>query len=79
MNIFGFKRMFKEKEKKYYFVILFLVLAIFYAGCNWITTLLIVPDNGGMGEYDSQFKKQEGKARRGQVLQCNKRYAILTP
>ncbi len=55
MDIFGFKRVFKETEKKYYFVILFLVLAIFFAGCSWVTTPPIIPDNGGMDEYDSQF------------------------
>ena len=27
----------------------------FVVGCSWITTLLIVPDNGGMDKYDPQF------------------------
>ena len=41
--------------KKLFVLGIVLFFCLFYVGCSWITTLLIVPDNGGMYEYDSQF------------------------
>jgi len=32
-----------------------LFFCVFYAGCGGVTTPTIIPDNGGMDEYDSQF------------------------
>ena len=32
-----------------------LFFCLFFAGCSWITPPIIIPDNGGMDEYDSQF------------------------
>jgi len=41
--------------KKLFVLGIALFFCLFFAGCSWITTLLIVPDNGGMDEYDPQF------------------------
>lgn len=32
-----------------------LFLCLFFAGCSCVITPPIIPDNGGMDEYDSQF------------------------
>lgn len=32
-----------------------LFLCLFFVGCNWVTVPPVIPDNGGMDEYDSQF------------------------
>ena len=41
--------------KKLFVLGMALFFCLFLVSCSWITTLLIVPDNGGMDEYDSQF------------------------
>ena len=41
--------------KKLFVLGIALFFCLFFVGCSWITTLLIVPDNGGMDVYDSQF------------------------
>ena len=45
----------KVTMKKLFVLGTVLFFCLFFVGCSWITTLLIVPDNGGMDEYDSQF------------------------
>lgn len=32
-----------------------LFFCLFFVGCSWVTTPSVIPDNGGMDEYDSQF------------------------
>ena len=32
-----------------------LFFCLFFVGCSWVTTSPIIPDNGGMDEYDPQF------------------------
>ena len=32
-----------------------LFFCVFYVGCGEVTTPTVIPDNGGMDEYDSQF------------------------
>ncbi len=32
-----------------------LFFCLFFTGCSWVTAPTIIPDNGGMDEYDSQF------------------------
>ena len=32
-----------------------LFFCLFFVGCSWVTTPTVIPDNGGMDEYDSQF------------------------
>ena len=41
--------------KKLFVLVMVLFFCLFFAGCSWITTPPIIPDNGGMDEYDSQF------------------------
>jgi hypothetical protein len=41
--------------KKLFVLGIALFFCLFFAGCSWITSPLIIPDNGGMDEYDSQF------------------------
>ena len=41
--------------KKLFVLGIALFFCLFFAGCSWITAPSIIPDNGGMNEYDSQF------------------------
>ena len=41
--------------KKLFVLGIALFFCLFFVGCSWIITPAIVPDNGGMDEYDSQF------------------------
>jgi len=41
--------------KKLFVLGIALFFCLFFAGCSWVTTPPIIPDNGGMDEYDSQF------------------------
>jgi len=41
--------------KKLFVLGIALFFCLFFVGCSWIITPTIIPDNGGMDEYDSQF------------------------
>jgi len=41
--------------KKLFILGITLFFCLFFVGCSWVTTPTVIPDNGGMGEYDSQF------------------------
>jgi len=41
--------------KKLFVLGMVLFFCLFYAGCSWVTTPPVIPDNGGMDEYDSEF------------------------
>jgi len=41
--------------KKLFVLGIALFFCLFFAGCSWVTTPPIIPDNGGMDEYDPQF------------------------
>ena len=41
--------------KKLFVFIIVLFSCLFFVGCSGVTTPLIIPDNGGMDEYDPQF------------------------
>lgn len=41
--------------KKLFVLGIALFFCVFFAGCIWVTPPTIIPDNGGMDEYDSQF------------------------
>jgi hypothetical protein len=41
--------------KKLFILGIALFFCLFFVGCSWVTTPPIIPDNGGMDEYDSQF------------------------
>jgi len=41
--------------KKLFILGIALFFCLFFAGCSWVTTPQIIPDNGGMDEYNSQF------------------------
>jgi hypothetical protein len=41
--------------KKLFVLGIALFFCLFFVGCNWVTPPPIIPDNGGMDEYDSQF------------------------
>jgi hypothetical protein len=41
--------------KKLFVLGMVLFFGLFFVGCSWVTTPLIIPDNGGMDVYDSQF------------------------
>jgi hypothetical protein len=41
--------------KKLFVLGIALFFCLFFVGCSWVTTPPIIPDNGGMDEYDSQF------------------------
>jgi len=47
--------MIKETMKKLFVLGIALFFCLFFVGCSWITAPPIIPDNGGMDEYDSQF------------------------
>ena len=41
--------------KKYFVLGMVIFFCLFFVGCSWVTTPPVIPDNGGMDEYDSQF------------------------
>ena len=41
--------------KKLFILEMVLFFCLFFVDCNGITTPPVIPDNGGMDEYDSQF------------------------
>ena len=41
--------------KKLFILGIVLFFCIFFVGCSLVTAPTIIPDNGGMDEYDSQF------------------------
>ena len=41
--------------KKLFVLGIALFFCLFFVGCSWVITPTIIPDNGGMDEYDSQF------------------------
>ena len=41
--------------KKLFVLVMVLFFCLFYAGCSWVTIPPVIPDNGGMDEYDSEF------------------------
>ena len=41
--------------KKLFVLGIVLFFCLFFVGCSWIITPTIIPDNGGMDEYDPQF------------------------
>ena len=41
--------------KKLFVLGIALFFCLFFTGCSWVTPPTIIPDNGGMNEYDSQF------------------------
>lgn len=41
--------------KKLFVLGIALFFCLFYTGCSWVTTPPIIPDDGGMDEYDPQF------------------------
>jgi hypothetical protein len=41
--------------KKLFVLGIALFFCLFFAGCSWVTAPPIIPDNGGMDEYDPQF------------------------
>jgi len=41
--------------KKLFVLGIALFFCLFFTGCSWVTAPPIIPDNGGMDEYDSQF------------------------
>ena len=41
--------------KKIFVLGIALFFCLFFVGCSWVTAPTIIPDNGGMDEYDSQF------------------------
>ena len=41
--------------KKLFVLGIALFFCLFFVGCSGVKTPLIIPDNGGMDEYDSQF------------------------
>ncbi len=41
--------------KKLFVLEMVLFFCLFFVGCSWVTPPTIIPDNGGMDEYDSQF------------------------
>ena len=41
--------------KKIFVLGIALFFCLFFVGCSWVTAPPIIPDNGGMDEYDSQF------------------------
>jgi len=41
--------------KKLFVLGMTLFFCLFFVGCSWVTTPTIIPDNGGMDEYDPQF------------------------
>lgn len=41
--------------KKLFVLGIALFFCLFFTGCIWVTPPTIIPDNGGMDEYDSQF------------------------
>ena len=41
--------------KKLFVLTMVLFFCLFFVGCSWVTTPPIIPDNGGMDEYDPQF------------------------
>jgi len=41
--------------KKLFVLGIALFFCLFFVGCSWVTAPTIIPDNGGMDEYDPQF------------------------
>jgi len=41
--------------KKLFVLGVALFFCLFFTGCSWVITPPIIPDNGGIDEYDSQF------------------------
>jgi len=41
--------------KKLFVLGIVLFFCLFFTGCSWVTAPAIIPDNGGMDEYDSKF------------------------
>jgi len=41
--------------KKLFVLGIVLFFCLFFGGCSWVTIPPIIPDNGGMDEYDPQF------------------------
>ena len=41
--------------KKLFILTTVLFFCLFFVGCSWVTTPTVIPDNGGMDEYDPQF------------------------
>ena len=41
--------------KKLFVLGIVLFFCLSFVGCSWVTTPPLIPDNGGMDEYDSQF------------------------
>ena len=41
--------------KKLFILGIALFFCLFFVGCSWVTAPTVIPDNGGVDEYDSQF------------------------
>ena len=54
--------------KKLFVLGIALFFCLFFAGCSWVTAPPIIPDNGGMDEYDSQFISLLNKLNNPQEL-----------
>jgi len=41
--------------KKLFVLGIALFFCLFFVGCSWVTAPTVIPDNGEVDEYDSQF------------------------